>query len=170
MIAGKSFSGLARSIRISRKTVTSDIYKRSREITPPLLDEKQQCYEMDELQTYIGKNIPENYVYVGYAINRTTKKPVSFVIGRRTGEILKKVTDRVLKLNPQKIYTDGLNIYQNLIPGHIHKISRYMTVNIERHHLTIRTNIKPLQRKTICYSKKLSTLIALITIYLWDKN
>ncbi len=64
------------------------------------------------------------------------------------------MVDKLLKLNAKKIYTDGLNIYPNLIEEKIHIVYRGCTNHIERKNLTIRMQLKRLSRKTICFSKK----------------
>ncbi|WP_343791129.1 IS1 family transposase, partial [Wandonia haliotis] len=38
---------------------------------------------------------------------------------------------------------------------------------IERKNLTLRTHVKRLNRRTICYSKSLLTLSAIMRIYFW---
>nr|WP_299117406.1 IS1 family transposase [uncultured Winogradskyella sp.] len=70
-------------------------------------------------------------------------------------------------LKPNRIYTDGLNIYPGMIPEVIHKQFQYCTNIIERHNLTLRTHIKRLSRKTICFSKSKIYLEAHLKIYFW---
>ncbi|MBN9294195.1 MAG: transposase, partial [Flavobacteriia bacterium] len=49
----------------------------------------------------------------------------------------------------------------------IHKIHRRCTNHIERQNLNLRTHLKRLNRKTICYSKSLMMLLAVVKIYFW---
>jgi insertion element IS1 protein InsB len=50
-------------------------------------------------------------------------------------------------------FTDGWGAYQrHLDPGQ-HEIGKRTTQQLERKHLTLRTRIKRLVRKTICFSK-----------------
>ncbi len=52
-----------------------------------------------------------------------------------------------------QFYTDGWGDYQrHLNPAH-HSIGKRNTQKIERKHLRLRTRIKRLVRKTICFSK-----------------
>ena len=95
----------------------------------------------------------EKECWIIYAIERTTRSVVDFVVGRRTCENAKKVIDLILSYFPSKIHTDRLNMYPNLIPKKIHSRKLYGTNHIERNNLTLRTNFKRLQRRTICYSK-----------------
>lgn len=52
-----------------------------------------------------------------------------------------------------KYYTDGLKTYERHIRSEIRQVSKYKMQKIERKHLTLRTRIKRLARKTICFSK-----------------
>ena len=52
-----------------------------------------------------------------------------------------------------KYYTDSLGTYERHIHPVFHKIGKENTQKIERKHLTLRTRIKRLARKTICFSK-----------------
>jgi len=127
--------------------------------------ESNQAYEIDELQTYIGKNTPSNYIWIAYAINRRTRQVIDFVVGKRTKENLKMLTDKISALHPRYIYTDGLNIYRSLIDKGVHKVQSFKINYIERKNLTLRTHLKRLNRKTICFSRSIAMLQACLMIY-----
>lgn len=80
--------------------------------------------------------------YLTHAIERKTKDVIDFVVGSRNTGNLKSVIDKLLLLHPKRVYTDGLNIYLNLIPKEIHKRFQYCTNRIERMNLNLRTHIK----------------------------
>jgi insertion element IS1 protein InsB len=162
---GMGISSIGRYLHIAKTTVRRRILIISKKITVPPLYEINQVYEVDEMQAFIGRNNPSCYVYITYAINRFTKTVVDFVVGKRTKENIGKVIAKLLLLNPRKIYTDGLNIYPSLIPATIHTIFRYHTNTIERNNLTLRTHLKRLCRKTICFSKSIAMLAACLKIY-----
>lgn len=96
---------------------------------------------------------------------RETKSIVSFNVGSRTNLTLSKVVNKVLNASPQVIFTDKLKGYQSLIPQSIHRIVRCGTNNIEMANLTLRTHLKRLNRKTICFSKSEVMLKAVLNIY-----
>ena len=52
-----------------------------------------------------------------------------------------------------QFYTDGLKTFERHIPAEIKQVSQYKMQKIERKHLTLRTRIKRLARRTICCSK-----------------
>ena len=139
----------------------------SKKLKPPAISETNQVYEVDEMQTFIKENKPSSYTYITYAINRATKQVIDFVVGSRSKEVIGKVTAKLLSLSPKKIYTDGLNIYPSLIPQNLHRVFRYHTNTIERNNLTLRTHIKRLARKTICFSKSILMLTACLKLYFY---
>ena len=53
----------------------------------------------------------------------------------------------------KKFYTDDWGSYERHLPSDKHIIGKKNTQKIERKHLTLRTRIKRLARKTICFSK-----------------
>lgn len=162
---GLGISGISRILEIAKSTVQRKLKEFEAETTAPEVKETGQDYEVDELKTYIGKK--NNECWVMYAINRKTKQVFGLTVGRRTKENLRKVIDPLLLLNPRKIYTDGLNSYPGLIPKKIHRKSVRILAFIERKNLTLRTHLKRLNRKTICYSKSEEMLRASVKLYLY---
>ena len=129
------------------------------------LFEIQQEYEVDEMYTFI-KNKSKG-CYITYALNKKTKQVIDFTVGPRTKENIGKVIASVKELNPKRIFTDKLNVYPGLIEKSIHTADAYKINHIERFNLTLRTHLKRLTRKTICFSKSLTMLNAVLKIYFW---
>ncbi len=139
--------------------------KISNTITYTYFQKKGCKFEVDELWCIVGRK--KNYTWLTYAIERESKKVIGFFIGGRSKESIKPLINKVLLLCPDRIYTDKLNIYPGLIPKHIHRTFQYCTNKIERNNLTLRTHIKRLTRKTLCFSKKQEYLEAHLRIYFW---
>ena len=158
-----SISSISRLLNISKSSVQRVIERIASKIKKIDYQETEQVYEMDELRTYCGNK--QNESWVMYAINKTTGKVIDFCVGRRTKENIKKVIDNILVLNPKRIYTDGLNIYPGLIPKTIHRVFEYCTNKIERSNLTLRTHLKRLSRKTICFTKSNEMLENCVKVY-----
>jgi len=118
------------------------------------------------MHTYIMRKA--NPCYIIYAINKTTKQIIDLAVGSRTKENISKVIESLNVLNPKKIHTDKLNIYPGLINSEIHSTSPYKTNHIERFNLTLRTHLKRLSRKTICFSKSIKVLENCLRIYFWN--
>ncbi len=103
-----------------------------------------------------------------YALDRESKSVVDFRVGARTKFNLSSITDSTLLTLPKKICTDGLNIYKSLVPEGLHKVGLPNTRHIERFNLNLRTHLKRLSRKTICFSKSKELLEACLRIYFWS--
>ena len=159
---------ISRVLHISKTTTTSRILKISRAIRWLPIYENHQVYEVDELCAKLKGQ--KHCCWISYSINRKTKQVIDFSIGSNNKEKLGKVIKSVLRLNPKKIYTDGLPVYKSLIPPKIHSTRKYQTNTIERFNLNLRTHLKRLSRKTICYSKNAKILEAIINIYFWFFN
>jgi insertion element IS1 protein InsB len=162
---GMGISSISRYLQIAKSTVCARIVKLSALVHEPLLNETGQVYEVDELRTYVGNK--RNECWVMYAINRSTKQVVTLVTGKRTKANIKLVADKILSLQPKRIYTDGLNIYPALIEKQLHRVFEYCTNKIERMNLTLRTHLKRLSRSTICFSKSEAMLAASTRLYVW---
>ena len=162
---GCSIRGISRILKISRNTVLSRTLKISKQIKVPYFNKFGCKFEVDEMFVRIGNKDAKNYLT--YAMEQKEKAIVGFSIGKRNTKTIKKVIDKVLLLNPKRIYTDGLNIYPTIIPKEIHKRFQYCTNRIERMNLNLRTHIKRLSRKTICFTRNQKYLEAHLKIYFW---
>ncbi|HSC39212.1 MAG TPA: IS1 family transposase, partial [Chitinophagaceae bacterium] len=160
-----SVRGMARVLKIAVNTVLIRIHKTAKHIHKPPIAMHQAVIEVDELKTYIGRKA--NQYWVAYALNPATGKVVDFVIGKRTKRTLRMLINTLLLSGVRKICTDRLNIYQSLIPKGIHYSRAYCTNHIERKNLSIRTHIKRLSRRTICFSRSYSLLESCLRIYFW---
>lgn len=157
---------ISRVLNISCGTVLSRMLKISKHINVPYFNKLGCKFEVDEMFIKIANGKSQNWLI--YAIEQKTKNVISFIIGNRSKENLKQVINKILLLQPSMVYTDRLNIYPSLIPKSIHKRFQYGTNRIERMNLTLRTHIKRLSRKTICFSKQEKYLEAHLKIYFWD--
>jgi IS1 family transposase/transposase-like protein len=165
LIEGVSIRGIARVLKIAIRTVIQRIKKMARLINKPTTFSKNGTYEIDELWTYVAKK--SNETWIMYIFDRATKSVIDFRVGSRTKVNLQSLTDQALLLEPEKICTDGLNIYRSLIPENVHRVGLLNTRHIERHNLNIRTHLKRLSRKTICFSRSMEMLKACLKIYFW---
>ena len=156
---------ISRILSISKNTVLSRILCLSRKIKAPNFEKFGCKFEIDEIWSFVGRK--DQVTWITYAIERETKSVIDFFVGRKTKDNIKPLIDKVLMLKPARIYTDRLNIYPSLIPKELHKRFKYCTNIIERNNLTLRTHIKRLSRKTICFSKNRKYLEAHLRIYFW---
>ena len=155
----------SRLLLISKTTVIKRIKYMGSLIVKPITNEKHQYYELDEMRTVVGHKL--NEAWITYAINRHTKRVIDFIVGRRTKHNISVITKSILQLQPKKLFTDQLLTYKSLIPKKQHDTRKKNTTIIERHNLTLRTHLKRLSRKTICFSKTFEMLEAVLKLYLW---
>jgi insertion element IS1 protein InsB len=153
-------------LSIAKGTVSNRIQLLAKATRPPSLEEKRATFEVDELWTYIGRK--ENEYWIAYALNRQTRQVVDFIIGKRTKATLKELIDRLLQSDPKTIRTDRLTLYQRIIPEAIHRSGSYCINRIERKNLSIRTHLKRLSRRTICFSRSVVMLESCLKLYFWQ--
>ena len=106
--------------------------------------------------------------WLWYAINHKNGEIVAFVLGTREHDMLHELYGLIcsLNLNITYVYSDNNFEYHDVIPSSILKTGKDNTQKIERKHLTFRTRLRRLARKTICFSKSLhmhKVMIALLT-------
>lgn len=130
---------------------------------PPLSLGK--TYELDELRTFVKHKGRLAWVVLAY--ERETKRIVRFSVGARTNKTLKTVLDSLILSNPKKIHTDGLENYRHLIDNVIHQTVKFGSNRAERAHLTLRTRLKRLSRRSICFSKSVFMLWCCVRVVLW---
>jgi len=160
---GLGIRSIARYLGISCTTVLKRLLKIAGRLTAPVTF-SNGTYEVDELHTYIGNK--SQAAWIVYALERTTGNVIAFNMGTRSSPTIAAVTNRLIVF-AQRIYTDKLSHYRSIIPKGIHKVTPYGTNHIERKNLTLRTHLKRLSRRTICFSKSAAMLTACLKIYFW---
>ena len=151
-------------MKISTTTLLKRIVSIARNIANPIIN-KGKTYEVDEMCTYIKHK--RNFIWLVYALETGSKTVVSFNVGKRTNKTLSHVLDTLKLSEAKKIFTDRLKNYRYLIDEKLHSVKRYGTNHIERKNLTLRTHLKRLSRRTICFSRSLIILISVLKIYFW---
>lgn len=161
---GLGIRSTARVLKISTTTLLKRIVSIAQNIKSPIIS-MNKIYEVDEMRTYIKRK--DKLIWIVYALERETKRVISLNVGRRTNNTLNVVLKTVKLSNPVAIYTDKLKHYRYLIDKNIHKTKRFGTNYIERKNLSLRTHLKRLNRKTICFSRSKLILISVLKIYFW---
>ena len=78
---GVGIRSSARLLKISKDTVQRKILSIASKIRKPPI-KKGRVYELDEMCTYIGSKEKGKY-WIAYAIDRKTRKPIDFKVGKR---------------------------------------------------------------------------------------
>ena len=98
-----------------------------------------------------------------------TGKVVAFVLGRRTHATFRQLL-AVLEAAGwavERWFTDAWGAYEACLPAEQRQTGKAPMQRLERKHLTLRTRLKRLTRKTICFSKKQFFHDGLITLFIF---
>ncbi len=87
------------------------------------------------------------------AIDHRTGAVLAYVLASHEDTALKQLQQLLGPFELTHFYTDGWGAYLRLLDQQCHTVGKANTQKIERKHLTLRTRIKRLARKTLCFSK-----------------
>ncbi len=113
--------------------------------------EKVQEAEADEMWSFVRKKSNQRWLW--HAIDHASGTTLAYVFGTHEDSALITLKERLAAFGIQKFYTDDWGAYTRHLPESAHEVGKRNTQKIERKHLTLRTRIKRLARKTICFSK-----------------
>ena len=119
--------------------------------SPAVVIHKVQEAELDEMWSFVGGKKHPRWLWA--ALDHQTGRIVAYTFGRRADRVLLKLKALLAPLGISRFYTDGWGAYQRHLDSHQHMVGKRGTQQLERKHLTFRTRIKRLVRKTICFSK-----------------
>ena len=105
---------------------------------------------MDEMWSFVGKKQDQRWLW--HAIDHWTGKVLAYVFGRRTDEVFLQLKALLEPYGIRRFHTDYWGAYTRHLEPDVHYPGKRNTQRIERKHLTLRTRIKRLARKTICFS------------------
>jgi insertion element IS1 protein InsB len=109
--------------------------------------------EVDEMWSFVGRKKDQRWLW--HAIDHRTGKVLAYVFGRRQDEVFVQLKALLEPFGIRRFYTDYWGAYTRHIDSEEHQAGKRNTQKIERKHLTLRTRIKRLARKTICFSKSI---------------
>ncbi|CAK0747133.1 Insertion element iso-IS1n protein InsB [Gammaproteobacteria bacterium] len=101
--------------------------------------------------SYVGNK--ENQRWLWHAIDHATGNVLAYVFGKRKDSVFLSLKELLKPFGISRFYTDDWGAYERNLPVEQQIISKKNTQKIERKHLMLRTRIKRLARKTICFSK-----------------
>ena len=97
-----------------------------------------------------SKKIPR---WLWHAIELRTGQVLAYVFCRRKDEVFLRLKKLLLPFGIKRYCTDGWGAYERHLPVEDHEVGKRKTQRIDLKHLSLRTRIKRLGRKTICFSK-----------------
>ena len=107
--------------------------------------------ELDEMWSYVGKKANPRWLW--HAIDHHTGKVLAYVFGRRQDDVFLRLKSLLEPFGITRFYTDGWGAYERHIEPEQHAVGKQHTQKIESKHINLRTRIKRLVRRTICFSK-----------------
>jgi insertion element IS1 protein InsB len=109
--------------------------------------------EVDEIWSYVGKKREPPWLW--HAIDHRSGHVLAYVLGRRKDAVFLKRKALLEPFGITRYYTDSWGAYTRHLDADEHQAGKRNTQQIERKHLTLRTRIKRLVRKTICFSRSI---------------
>ena len=107
--------------------------------------------ELDEMWSYVGKKAEPRWLW--HAIDHHSGTVLAYVFGRRKDTVFLQLKALLEPFGITRFYTDGWGAYERHIDPEHHVVGKQHTQKIESKHINLRTRIKRLVRRTICFSK-----------------
>ncbi|WP_228035466.1 IS1 family transposase [Oculatella sp. LEGE 06141] len=101
--------------------------------------------------SFVGNKQQQRWLW--HAIDHASGTILAYVLAPHTDAALESLMHLLTPFGIARFYTDGWGRYTRLLNEDQHEVGKQYTQKIERKHLTLRTRIKRLARKTICFSK-----------------
>jgi len=107
--------------------------------------------ELDEMWSFVKEKDQQRWLW--HAIDHRTGKVLAYVLGSRKDVVFLELQKLLIPFGIKRFLSDDWGAYSRHIDPERHVIGKRNTQKIERKHLTLRTRLKRLVRKTICFSK-----------------
>jgi len=107
--------------------------------------------ELDEQWSYVGNKSNQRWLW--YAVDHPTNTLLAYVSGRRKDIVFEELKVLLEPFGISRYYTDDWGAYTRHLDKNKHEVGKKNTQKIERKNLNLRTWVKRLTRKTICFSK-----------------
>jgi len=120
----------------------------------------------DEMWSYVGAKKRPRWLW--WVEERTTGRVVAYVFGRRTHATFRRLRAVLASLGRAvaRWFTDAWWAYVDTLPARQHTVGKAALQRLERKHLTLRTRLKRLARKTSCFSKSQFLHDGLIALFI----
>ena len=109
--------------------------------------------EVDAMGSYVGKQHEPRWLW--HAIDHRSGHVLAYVLGRRKDEVFLQRKTLLESFGITRYDTDYWGAYTRHLDPDEHQPGKRHTQQIERKHVTLRTRIKRLTRKTICCSRSI---------------
>ncbi|EFF9497449.1 IS1 family transposase [Escherichia coli] len=151
---GAGIRDTARTLKVGVNTVIRTFKKLSpRRVTlsPVAHADVALICELDEQWSFVGSKAQQHWLW--YAYNTKTGGVLAYTFGPRTDETCRELLVLLTPFNIGMLTTDEWGSYTRALPKEKHLTGKIFAQRIERNNLTLRTRIKRLARKTLCFSR-----------------
>jgi len=124
----------------------------------------QRAAELDEMWSFVGAK--ESARWLWHALDHRTGRVLAYVVGTRKDATFRKLRALLVPFGITRYYTDKAGVYGRHLPPAQHTVGKLSMQKIERKHLTLRTHLKRLARKTLCFSRSRVMHDLLIGLYM----
>jgi insertion element IS1 protein InsB len=100
---------------------------------------------------YVAKKANPRWLW--HALDYRTGQVLAYVFGRRQDTVFLRLKALLEPFGSMRYYTDGWGTYARHVETEKHTVGQEYTQKIESKHINLRTRIKRLVRRTICFSK-----------------
>jgi insertion element IS1 protein InsB len=107
--------------------------------------------ELDEMWSYVRSKANPRWLW--HAIDHHTGTVLAYVFGRRQDTVFLELKALLAPFGITRYFTDGWGTYERHVEAEQHTVGKAHTQKIESKHINLRTRIKRLVRRTICFSK-----------------
>ncbi len=107
--------------------------------------------ELDEMWSYVRSKANPRWLW--HAIDHHTGTVLAYVFGRRKDTVFLELKALLEPFGITRYFTDGWGAYERHVEAEQHTVGKANTQKIESKHINLRTRIKRLVRRTICFSK-----------------
>ena len=124
----------------------------------------RRAAELDEMWSFVDAK--ENARWLWHALDHHTGRGLAYVVGARKDAEFLKLRALLVPFGITRYYTDKASVYQRYLPPAQHTVGKLTMRKIERKHLTLRTRLKRLARKTLGFSRSRVMHDLLIGLYM----
>jgi insertion element IS1 protein InsB len=114
-------------------------------------DRRGLTSELDEMWSFVQSKANPRWLW--HAIDPPTGTVLGYVCGRRQDDVFLRLQQLLEPFGITKVYTDGWGAYERHLAAEQHQVGKENTQRIESKPIKLRTRMKRLVCRTLCFSK-----------------
>ena len=114
--------------------------------------------------SFVGDKATERWLC--HALDHRTGRVLAYVVGTQKDATFRELQALLAPFGITRYYTDKADVYRRHLPPEQHTVGKLSMQKIERKHLTLRTRLKRLTRKTLSFSRSCVMHDLIIGLYM----